>query len=114
MKKYFVWIGIALVVIGAALSYFTTIAVADWIALAVGAVGLGLTITGVVEKATSKDWRLYTTVAMIVCGGIMLGVAGVTTETVTKVVSLVVSLVLIVMSVISAVNITKTTSTTTA
>src|SRR5574344_1320629 len=95
MKKYFVWIGIALVVIGAALSYFTTVAAAEWIALAVGAVGLGLTSTGVVEKSTTKDWKLYTTIAMIVCGGVMLGVAGVTTETVTKVISRVVSLVLI-------------------
>ena len=58
MKNIFTWIGLALVVIGAAVGAFTGIEAAKWIELAACSVGLAVCVVSIVNGSERKDWKV--------------------------------------------------------
>ena len=103
MKQIFTWIGLALVVIGAAIGAFTGIEAAKWIELAACAVGLATCIISVVKTSDKKDWKLYVALIGIVAGTILLIFGGMAESTVTTIITSVIGLVLLIASLIPAI-----------
>ena len=77
MKNIFIYIGLALVVAGAAVGALTGIPAAQWIELAACAVGLATCIISIVKKDEKRDWKLWVALAAVSVGTILLVWAGI-------------------------------------
>lgn len=77
MNKFLKIFGVALIVLGSVVSCFTSIAIASYAGVAVAALGLALTITGVWKEATTKGWKEIVTIACFALGGFLCGFAGI-------------------------------------
>ena len=103
MRQIITFIGLALVVIGAAVGAFTGLDAAKWIELAACAVGLATCIISVVKSSDRKDWKLYVALCGIVAGTILLIFGGMAESTVTTIITSVIGLVLLIASLIPAI-----------
>jgi hypothetical protein len=103
MKQIFIWIGLALVVIGAAIGAFLGIPAATWIELAACAVGLATCVISIVKSAEKKDWKLYVALFAIVIGTILLIFGGMAESTITTIITSVIGLVLLIIGIIPAI-----------
>ena len=102
MKKNIVlWIGIILIIAGAAFAAFTDIA-GDIPALAVAAFGLGVSVIAIWNKSEKKDWKVITSIACIVVGAFALGIAGFAEATMTTIIGSVIGLVSLIAGLITA------------
>lgn len=100
MNKVFKIIGLVLVVAASIAAYFTDIAVANYIELAVGALGLALTIKGVWGKSEKKTWKEVFTIILFCIGAFLLGFAGVSESVVTQIITAIAGVVSLVIGVI--------------
>lgn len=96
MKNIFKILGLVLIIGGSALCYFTTIPVADYIGIAVAALGLALTIVGVLKKTEKKTWKEFVAIVCFALGGLLCGFAGFSEEIVTQVISAVFGVVALI------------------
>lgn len=103
MKQIFIWIGLALVVIGAAIGAFLGIPAATWIELAGCAVGLAICVISIVKSTEKKDWKLYVALSAIVVGTILLIFGGMAESTITTIITSVIGLVLLIIGIIPAI-----------
>jgi len=87
MKNIFKILGLVLIIGGSALCYFTTIPIADGIGIAVAALGLALTIVGVLKKTEKKTWKEFVAIVCFALGGFLCGFAGFSEEIVTQVIT---------------------------
>lgn len=96
MKNIFIYIGLALVVAGAAIGALTGIPAAQWIELAACAVGLATCIISIVKKDEKKDWKLWVALAAVSVGTILLVWAGISDSIIQSVITAVIGLVVLV------------------
>lgn len=96
MKNFFKILGLVLIIAGSALCYFSTVSVADGIGIAVAALGLALTIVGVMKKTEKKTWKEYLAVICFAVGGLLCGFAGFSEAIVTQVISAVFGVVALI------------------
>lgn len=103
MKQIFTWIGLALVIVGAAVGAFTGLPAAQWVELAACAVGLATCIASIVGSSEKKDWKLYLALSSIVVGAILLIFGGMAESTITTIITGVIGLVLLIIGIIPAI-----------
>ena len=96
MKNIFIYIGLALVVAGAAVGALTGIPAAQWIELAACAVGLATCIISIVKKDEKRDWKLWVALAAVSVGTILLVWAGISDSIIQSVITAVIALVVLV------------------
>lgn len=96
MKNIFIYIGLALVVAGAAVGALTGIPAAQWIELAACAVGLATCIISIVKKDEKRDWKLWVALAAVSVGTILLVWAGISDSIIQSVITAVIGLVVLV------------------
>jgi len=96
MKNVFKIIGLVLIIGGASLCYFTTVPIADGIGIAVSALGLALTIVGVLKKTEKKTWKEFVAIACFAVGGLLCGFAGFSEAIVTQVITAVFGVVALI------------------
>ena len=96
MKNIFIYIGLALVVAGAAIGALTGIPAAQWIELAACAVGLATCIISIVKKDEKRDWKLWFALAAVSVGTILLVWAGISDSIIQSVITAVIALVVLV------------------
>lgn len=96
MKNIFIYIGLALVVAGAAVGALTGIPAAQWIELAACAVGLATCIISIVKKDEKRDWKLWVALAAVSVGTILLVWAGISDSVIQSVITAVIALVVLV------------------
>lgn len=96
MKNIFIYIGLALVVAGAAIGALTGIPAAQWIELAACAVGLATCIISIVKKDEKRDWKLWVALAAVSVGTILLVWAGISDSIIQRVITAVIALVVLV------------------
>lgn len=96
MKNFFKILGLVLIIAGSTLCYFSTVPVADGIGIAVAALGLALTIVGVMKKTEKKTWKEYLAVICFAVGGLLCGFAGFSEAIVTQVISAVFGVVALI------------------
>lgn len=96
MKNIFIYIGLALVVAGAAIGAITGIPAAQWIELAACAVGLATCIISIVKKDEKRDWKLWVALAAVSVGTILLVWAGISDSIIQSVITAVIALVVLV------------------
>ena len=96
MKNIFIYIGLALVVAGAAIGALTGIPAAQWIELAACAVGLATFIISIVKKDEKRDWKLWVALAAVSVGTILLVWAGISDSIIQSVITAVIGLVVLV------------------
>ena len=96
MKNIFIYIGLALVVAGAAVGALTGIPAAQWIELAACAVGLATCIISIVKKDEKRDWKLWVALAAVSVGTILLVWAGISDGIIQSVITAVIALVVLV------------------
>lgn len=96
MKNIFIYIGLALVVAGAAIGALTGIPAAQWIELAACAVGLATCVISIVKKDEKRDWKLWVALAAVSVGTILLVWAGISDSIIQSVITAVIALVVLV------------------
>ena len=96
MKNIFIYIGLALVVAGAAIGALTGIPAAQWIELAACAVGLATCIISIVKKDEKRDGKLWVALAAVSVGTILLVWAGISDSIIQSVITAVIGLVVLV------------------
>lgn len=101
MKNFIKILGLVLVIAGSAFAAFTTIPVADYISIAVAALGLALLIVSTLKKAEKKSWKEYVAVALFAIGGLCCGFAGFAESTVTQLITAVAGVVALIIGLIS-------------
>ena len=102
MKKIFIYIGIALLVAGAAIGAFTGIPAAKWIELAACAVGFATCAASIVKSSDRKDWKLWTALAAVAVGTILLVWAGISDSLIETVITSVIGLVVLITGLLPA------------
>lgn len=96
MKNVFKILGLVLIVAGSALAYFTTVPIAEYSGIAVAALGLALSIVGVLNKTEKKTWKEYVAIACFAVGGLLCGFAGFSDAIVTQVITAVFGVVALI------------------
>ena len=84
MKNFVKILGIVLLIAGSAVSVFSSIALVDYIGIAVDALGLALLIVGTLKKAEKKAWKEILAVILFAIAGFCCGIAGIAEGTVTQ------------------------------
>ncbi|HBB42496.1 MAG TPA: hypothetical protein DCZ74_03185 [Treponema sp.] len=107
MKNIFTWIGLALVVIGAAVGAFTGIEAAKWIELAACSVGLAVCVVSIVNGSERKDWKVYVALAGIAVGTVLLIWGGMAENTITTIISAVIGLAALIAGLIPVITARK-------
>lgn len=107
MKNAVKIIGIILLVAGSVVSAFTDIAIADYISIAVAALGLALLIVATFNKSEKKTWKEIVAVILFAAGGLLCGFAGLVESTVTQVITLVAGAVALIIGLIATFKPTK-------
>lgn len=95
-NKILIIVGAVLVIAGAVTAAFTDVPVADYIGVAVAFVGAAVTCINVYKKSEKKDWKVILAIVLMAAGACLLGVAGVSANTVTEIVTAVVGLIALI------------------
>lgn len=101
MKNFVKILGIVLLIGGAVFANFTTIPVADGIAIGVSALGLALLIGSTLKKAEKKTWKEYLAVALFAVAGFCCGIAGIAEGTFTQIATAVAGIVALIIGLIA-------------
>ena len=94
--KYGKYACIFLIVVGAVVSYFSTIPLVDYLALCVSMGSAGVLCADTLKRATKKSWKEYLAVVCIGIGSFGAGFCGVAPDTSSQIISLVVSAILLI------------------
>lgn len=101
MKNFIKILGLILLVGGSVLAMFTAIPVADYIGIAVSALGLALLIVSTLKKAEKKTWKEYVAVVLFALAGLCCGFAGFAENTVIQIATAVSGLVALIIGLIT-------------
>ncbi|MBO7735856.1 MAG: hypothetical protein J6S67_25025 [Methanobrevibacter sp.] len=101
MKKAWTIIAVICIIAGCVLGQFSTIAIADYGAIALEAFGLTALIIGTIKKAGKKTWKEFTGVALFVVAGVCCAVAGIAEGTMTQIITAVAGLVALIIGLIT-------------
>jgi uncharacterized membrane protein HdeD (DUF308 family) len=93
MRNILTFIGLLLIIAGAVVGTFAGIPAAQWIELSGFAVGLALCIVSIVKATAKKDWKLYSSLAAVSVGTILLVWAGLSESVIQSVIGAVIGLV---------------------
>lgn len=96
MKNIFTYLGIVLVVAASVIGSFTGVEVSRWVEFSGYAVGLALCTVSIVDRAKSKDWKLYIALSGVAIGTILLVFAGISESTITSIMAAVFGLVALI------------------
>lgn len=96
MKNIFKILGLVLIIGGSALAYFTAIPIAQYSGIAVAALGLALTIIGVLNKTEKVTWKEIVAIICFAVGGFLFGFAGFSEAILTQVITAVFGVVALV------------------
>lgn len=100
-NKILIIIGVILIVVGAALSYFAGFAMADVTGFAVSMFGAGVACAGFWEKRKKTDVLSILTVVCIGVGAFMLGFGGFVESTMTTIITGVLGLIAIIAGIVT-------------
>lgn len=97
-RRVFIFVGLALIIIGTVFAYLTNFNLADVTGFAVTMFGAGLTANAMYEKRdTSKNkWLSVLTIVLVGGGGLLLGFGGFSEDTMTTVITSVFGVVAII------------------
>lgn len=98
--KPFKIILVVLMVIGASVSYFSDIALVDYIGLAVEFGSAGALCASIRNKSEKKDWKVNVSMICIGISSFCLGFIGVTTDTMSQVITAVVGLLALILGLV--------------
>lgn len=104
MKNFAKIAGIILLVAGTVIAVFTSIPIADYIAIAVDALGLALLVAATLKKPEKRTWKETLAVILFVIGGALCGIAGFAESTVTQLITVVFGAVSLIVGLIMAIN----------
>lgn len=90
------YVCIVLIVIGAIVSYFSTIPLVDYLSLCVSMGSAGVLCADILKKSVTKTWREYLATVCIGIGSFGAGFCGVAPDTSSQIISLVVSALLLI------------------
>ena len=110
--KLFLIVSIALIVIGAVISYFAKFPLAQMSGFAVTMFGAGLAVGKLWNDRdkTAKNWMVILSMALVGLGAFVAGLTGVITEAqVTAIIGYVFSLILIIAGIVTSVIANKAT-----
>lgn len=96
MKKGFKWFFIALIVTGAVVSYFSTIPLVDYLAIATSMGSAGILCADTLKKVEKRTWKEYVATICIGAGSFGAGFCGVAPDTTSQIISLIVSAILLI------------------
>lgn len=102
MNKFFKIFGVILIVVGAILASFTSVAIASYSGIAVSALGLALTIIGVWKNAEKKGWKEVVTIICFALGGFLCGFAGITENTMSQLILAISGVAVLIISLLTA------------
>ena len=102
MKNFARIAGIVLLVIGTALAVFTSIPIADYIGIAVDALGLTLLVATTLKKPEKRTWKEVVAVILFIIGGALCGLAGIAESTMTQLITVVFGAVSLIVGLIVA------------
>lgn len=93
MKNFFKIMGIILIIAGSCLSVFTDVTTAEYVGIAMDALGLALAIIATWSKSEKKDWKVIVSVVTFAVGGFLCGIAGFADSNVSQIIMAVVGVV---------------------
>ncbi len=96
MKKGWKYFFIGLIVVGAIVSYFSTIPLVDYLSFTVSLGSAGVLCGDTLKKAEKKTWKEYLTLCCLGLGAFGAGFCGVAPDTTSQIVSLIVSAILLI------------------
>ena len=102
MKNILKIIGIVLLVVGSALSVFTTIPIADYIGIGLAALGLAALIVGTYKKAEKKGWKEIATIVLFAIAGFLFGFIGLSGDVMSQLAMAIVGVITLILGIISA------------
>lgn len=100
MKNFIKILGIVLLLVGSAVSVFSSIPLVDGIAIGVAALGLALLIGSTLKKVEKKTWKDYLAVILFAVAGFLCGLVGFTEGLFTQIATTVAGLVALIISLV--------------
>lgn len=96
MKNVWTIIAVACIIAGCVIGHFSTIAIADYGAIALEAFGFCTLIVNTLKKAKEKTWKEYSCIALFALAGVFCALAGVEESTMTQLISVVTGLIALI------------------
>jgi hypothetical protein len=101
MKNVWTIIAVACIIAGCVIGQFSTIAIADYSAIALEAFGLTALIISTIKKSEKKTWKEFAGIALFVIAGICCAVAGIAEGTMTQIITAVAGLIALILGLIT-------------
>lgn len=96
MKNFITILAVACIIAGCIIGCNSSIAIADYGAIALEALGFTLLIVKTIKNAKEKTWKEYTGVILFAIAGVCCGIAGVAEATMTTIITTVAGLVALI------------------
>lgn len=96
MKNFITILAVACIIAGCAIGSFSSIAIADYGAIALEAFGFTVLVIKTIKNAEKKTWKEYSAVILFVAAGVCCGVAGIAEATMTTIITTVAGLVALI------------------
>ena len=97
MKNIITILAVACIIAGCIIGYNSSIAIADYGAIALEAFGFTVLVIKTVKEAKEKTWKEYSAVILFVIAGVCCGVAGIAEATMTTIITTVAGLVALIL-----------------
>ena len=101
MKNLITILAVACIIAGCAIGSFSSIAIADYGAIALEAFGFTVLVIKTIKNAKEKTWKEYTGVILFVVAGVCCGVAGIAENTMTTIITTVAGLVALIIGLLA-------------
>ena len=101
MKNKLTIIAVICIIAGCVIGYFSSIAIADYAAIAVEAFGFVSLIVGTIQKSEKKGWKEIVGVILFIVSGGCCAIAGMAQDTMSQLITLVAGLVVFIAGLIT-------------
>ena len=101
MKNVWTIIAVICIIVGCLLGQFSTIAIADYTAIALEAFGLTALIISTLKKTEQKTWKEFTGIVLFIVAGVCCAVAGLAEGTMTQIITAVAGLIALIIGLIT-------------
>ena len=101
MKNVWTIIAVICIIAGCVLGQFSTIAIADYSAIALEAFGLTALIIGTIKKAEKSGWKEFAVIVLFMIAGVCCAIAGMAEGTMTQIITAVAGLIALIIGLIS-------------
>lgn len=110
MKNLSTIIAVIAIIAGCVVGKISSIAIADYGAIAVEAFGFTLLVVNTLKKSEKKTWKEYTGVLLFVIGGVGCALGGIAESTMSQIITTVSGLVALILGLLSVKkNVTENT-----